>query len=122
MKTLKEALISKDKCKWASTKKTLWIIVPDGVNPITKTENHIYDSFITISSNCYWMYILTSEQVKNIFDDYPEWYEVIVFSYNGDLLQEELVEAIKKTKYEEEDNFIPGSKLVTRKEMLKAVK
>ena len=120
MKTLKEALISKDKRKWATAKKTLWIIVPDGENPIE--EDNIYDCFINRSSNYYWMYVLTSEQVKDIFDDHPEWDGIIVFSYNGDLSQEELIETIEKTKYEEEDNFIPGSKLVTKKEMLKAVK
>ena len=120
MRTLKEALISKDKRKWASIKKTLWIIVPDGENPVLRKD--LYDSFITRSFNSYWMYVFTSEQVKNVFDDHPEWYGVIVFSYNGDLSQEELIEAIEKTKYKEEDNFIPGSKLVTRKEMLKVVK
>jgi hypothetical protein len=120
MRTLKEALINKNNRDWATTKKTLWIIVPDGENPIEK--DNIYDCFINRSSNGYWMYVFTSEQVKNVFDDHPKWYGVIVFSYNGDLFQKELIEAIEKTKYKEEDNFIPGSKLVTRKEMLKAVK
>lgn len=119
MKPLIEALINKSNIKNVKRKEKLWILVPDGENPLIADAE--YDDCSNLSKNSYYMYVLTNEQIKDIFDRYPNWYDVIIYDYKGNLDKVELLDEIPESYLYSGKKFL-GCDSIDIEKLLKLVK
>lgn len=121
MITLKEALINKSSIKNVKHKEKLWILVPDGENPLIPDAE--YDDCTTMTNNSYYMYVLTNEQIKDIFERYPNWNDVVIYEYKGKLDQYELLNdiSLENFEYYNATTFLGGHQ-ISKEKLLKTIK
>ena len=120
MMNLREALINKSSIKNVKHKEKLWILVPDGENPLIADAE--YDDCTTRSSNSYYMYVLTNNQVKDIFERYPNWNDVVIYEYKGKLDQYELLGNIESEHFEYYAMTFLGGHPISKEKLLKLIK
>lgn len=120
MIALKEALVNKSNIKNVKRKEKLWILVPDGDNPLI--DDAEYEDCANLTANSFYLYVLTTTQVKDVFERYPKWDHVTIYEYNGKLNQDELIDEISFQTFNVKDKSFLSSKIISKEKLLKTIK